>query len=46
MAYPLHAIVMVTRVVGREIKGWRGLSAAQGDVVLAGQLHTPHHLSL
>lgn len=35
LAYPLHAIVVVTGVVGWEVEGRRGLSAGQGEVVLA-----------
>ena len=46
LAYPLHAIVVVTGVEGREVEGRRGLSAGQGEVVLAVELHFPHHLSL
>lgn len=46
LAYPLHAIVVVTGVVGREVEGRGGLSAGQGEVVLAVQLHLPHHLRL
>lgn len=46
LAYPLHAIVVVTGVEGWEVDGRRGLSAGQGEVVLAVQLHFPHHLSL
>lgn len=47
-AYPLHAMVVlvVTGVVGREVEGRRGLSAGQGEVVLAAQLHLSHHLCL
>ena len=37
---------MVTGVVGREVEGRRGLSAGQGEVVLAVELHLPHHLRL
>lgn len=46
LAYPLHAIVVVTGVVGWKVEGRRGLSAGQGEVVLAVELHFPHHLSL
>lgn len=41
LPYPLHAMV-----VGWEVEGGRGLSAGQGDVVLAVQLPVPHHLRL
>lgn len=34
-AYPLHAIVAVTGVEGREVEGRRGLSAGKGEIVLA-----------
>lgn len=44
--YPLHATVAVTGVVGWEVEGRRGLSAGQGEVVLAAELHLPHHLCL
>lgn len=44
--YPLHATGVVTGVVGWEVEGRRGLSAGQGEVVLAVELHLPHHLSL
>lgn len=44
--YPLHATVVVTGVVGWEVEGRRGLSAGQGEVVLAVELHLPHHLCL
>lgn len=46
LAYPLHAKVVVTGVVGREVEGGRGLSACQGEVVLALQLHFPHSQGL
>lgn len=46
LAYPLHAIVMVAGVLGGEVEGRRGLSTGQGEVVLAVQLHLPHHLRL
>ena len=45
VAYPLHAMVGV-RVVWGQVEGRWGLSAGQGQVVLAGQVHLPHHLSL
>lgn len=45
-SYPLHAIVVVTGVVGWEVEGRRGLSAGQREVVLAVQLQIPHHLCL
>lgn len=45
-AYPLHAVVVVTGVVGGEVQGRRRLRAGQRDVVLAVQLHLPHHLGL
>lgn len=44
--YPLHATVVVTGVVGWEVEGRRGLSAGQGEVVLAVELHLAHHLCL
>lgn len=44
--YPLHATVVVTGVVGREVEGRGGLSAGQGQVVLAVELQLPHHLCL
>lgn len=31
---------------GWKVEGRRGLSAGQGEVVLAGKLHLPHHLGL
>lgn len=49
LPYPLHGIGVVgvvVMVVWGEVEGWRGLSAGQGQVVLAGQLHLPHHLGL
>lgn len=46
MPYPLHATVVVTGVVGWEVEGRRGLSAGQGDVVLAVELHLARHLCL
>lgn len=44
--YPLHATVAVTGVVGWKVEGRRGLSAGQGEIVLAAELHLPHHLCL
>lgn len=44
--YPLHATAVVTGVVGWEVEGRRGLSAGQGVVALAVELHLPHHLCL
>lgn len=44
--YPLHATGVVTGVMGLEVEGRRALSAGQGEVVQAVELHLPHHLCL